>query len=65
MYRDEALRALEWHWGEAYEFGEALGVWRAVRRDNGLTLIASEAEELRDLIIEDYSRKPVPRGARA
>jgi hypothetical protein len=63
VYRDEALAALAWHWGEAYELTEALGVWRAVRRDTGRTLIATEAEDLRDQIIDDYSKEPVPRRA--
>jgi hypothetical protein len=63
MYRDKALAALTWHWGEAYEITEAVGVWRAVRRDNQRTLVATEAEDLRDLIIKDYSKEPVPRGA--
>jgi hypothetical protein len=63
VYRDEALAALAWHWGEAYELTEALGVWRAVRLDNQRSLIATDAEKLRDLIIDDYSKEPVPRRA--
>ena len=50
---DTALAALDWHWGDAYEITEALGVWRAARHDG--------AEELRDLIIADYAKQPVPR----
>jgi hypothetical protein len=61
MRRDEALDSLSWHWGDAYEVSEALGVWRAVRLDNGRTLVATEAEELWDLIMADYARQPVPR----
>ena len=61
MYRDEALRYLQWNWGEAYEITEALGVWRAVRLDNQKTLIATEAIDLRDEIVQDYAAKPVPR----
>lgn len=61
VYRDQALEALDWNWGGAYELTEALGVWRAVRRDTQRTLVATEAEELRDLIIGDYTKEPVPR----
>lgn len=50
-----------WHWGDGYEITEAIGVWRAVRRDNQRALVASEADELRDLIIVDYTRRPVAR----
>lgn len=59
--RDEALNALDWNWGEAYEISEALSVWRAVRRDSQRTLIATAPKDLRDLIIEDYTKEPVPR----
>ena len=55
------LDDLRWHWGDAYEITEAVGVWRAVRLDNQITLVASSAVELRNLIIEDYSRRPVAR----
>lgn len=61
MWRDEALGDLDWHWGEAYEITEALGVWRAVRRDNQRTLIATDAQDLRDLIKADYAKLPVSR----
>ena len=61
MYRDDALRYLQWNWGEAYEITEALGVWRAVRRDSQKTLIATEATDLRDEIVADYEANPVPR----
>ncbi len=55
------LSDLRWHWGDAYEISEAIGVWRAVRRDNLVTLVASGAGELRDLMVADYSRRPVAR----
>ena len=61
MERDEALRALDWHWGEAYEITEALGVWRAVRLDNQRAIIAANPDDLRNLIVEDYLKDPVPR----
>lgn len=61
MWRDVALEALDWHWGEAYEISEAAGTWRAVRRDNGRALIATAAADLRDLILADYVKEPVPR----
>ena len=37
------LDDLRWHWGDAYEITEAVGVWRAVRLDNQTTLVASSA----------------------
>lgn len=58
---DELLEVLRWHWGEEYEISEALGVWRAVRRDNQVTLVATSADELRALIMADYAADPVPR----
>jgi hypothetical protein len=61
MWRDVALEALDWHWGDAYEITEACGVWRAVRRDNQRTLVATAPEDLRDLIRKDYNARPVPR----
>lgn len=64
MYRDEALRHLQWNWGEVYEITEASGVWRAVRLDNQRTLIATEAEDLRREIIADYLKEPVSRDRR-
>ena len=61
MYRDDSLRYLQWNWEDAYEITEASGVWRAVRRDNQRTLIATEASDLRDEIVQDYMKAPVPR----
>jgi hypothetical protein len=63
---DAVLDDLRWHWGDAYEISEALGVWRGVRRDNQVALIASSPGELRDLVVADYDRRPVPavRGGR-
>lgn len=58
-WRDEALAALQWHWGGAYEVTEASGVWRAVRRDTGRTLVATAPEGLRDEILTDYTAHPV------
>ena len=59
--RDEILADLRHHWGEAYEITEACGVWRAVRLDNQRALVASDAGELRDLILADYADRPVRR----
>lgn len=58
---DAALADLRWNWGDAYEITEAVGVWRAVRLDNQRTLVASDAGELRDLILADYANRPVRR----
>lgn len=56
------LDKLRWHWGSAYLI-EYLGDyrWIAQRRDNRATLRADSPEGLRDLIIADYSARPVPR----
>lgn len=54
-----ALADLRWHWDTAYEITEALGVWRAVRLDNQVALVAGDPEELRALIIHDYTCRPV------
>ncbi len=56
------LDELRWHWGEAYLI-DYLGDWRwiAQRRDNRETLTAESPEELRNLIIADYTARPVPR----
>jgi len=57
------LADLRWHWDGAYEINWA-GVFRAVRRDNGLALQAGSADELRTLIRFDYTRRPVRRRSR-
>jgi hypothetical protein len=59
--RERALYDLDYHWGSACEISEGSGVWRAVRRDSGLTLIATAPEDLRLEIIRDYTAKPVVR----
>jgi hypothetical protein len=56
----ELADLLKWNWGEAYLITGAAGRWIAHRRDNGLMLIASGPDELRELIIEDYAAQPVP-----
>ena len=55
----DALADLQWHWGEAYLITGMGGHWLAQRRDDGQTLTASGPEELRELIIEDYTARPV------
>lgn len=57
------LRKLRYHWGDgAYRVDvEFPHDWSAVRCDDGETLTADSAAELRALIVADYSRKPVPR----
>ena len=57
-----ALEALAWHWGEAYEITVAGGLWRAWRRDRiGGVLEGGTPEELRQAILEDYLTRPVAR----
>jgi len=63
-YRDATtpLENLRWNWGEAYvidHFGDYR--WMAQRRDKRATLRADSPEELRNLIIADYTARPVPR----
>jgi hypothetical protein len=60
MWRNEGLAALDWNWGESYEITEALGVWRAIRRDSFKTLVATSPEDLRELILVDFTDAPVP-----
>ena len=62
--RDESLDALRWHWGEAYVICHPEpDVWIAQRRDTRETLRAATPEGLRDLIITDYTERPVSREA--
>jgi hypothetical protein len=59
---DGQLAELRHHWGSAYLIVcNHLGQWKADRRDNGATLTADSAGELRDAIVADYTRQPVPR----
>ena len=55
----DALTDLQWHWGEAYLITGMGRQWLAQRRDDGQTLTAGGPEELRTLIIEDYTARPV------
>ena len=55
------LKDLRRNWGGAYEITADLGVWRAVRRDSQVTLIATSPGKLRDLITANYTARPVPR----
>jgi hypothetical protein len=55
-----ALDALHWHWGDAYE----IEAWRARRRDGlGGWIEADGPDKLGALIAEDYAVKAVPRDA--
>jgi hypothetical protein len=58
----ELLDSLRWNWGDAYliSFFEPEH-WMAQRRDNRATLRAATPFGLRDLIIADYTARPVPR----
>jgi hypothetical protein len=57
----QALRELDFHWGEAYDLAVTRAGWVAKRLDNGRPLVAGSPGELRDLIIRDYTAQPVPR----
>jgi hypothetical protein len=56
------LDALRWHWGDAYliSFFEP-DQWVAQRRDDRATLRADNPVDLRDLIMADYTARPVSR----
>jgi len=56
------LDELRWHWGDAYLI-TYLGEWRwvAQRRDDRSTLRAESPHELRELIVADYTARPVSR----
>lgn len=57
-----ALESLAWHWGDAYAVScLEPGVWLAQRRDTRETLRAASPEELRDVILADYTARPVSR----
>jgi hypothetical protein len=62
-YPDAAtpLEDLRWNWGEAYRIDHYGLVWLAQRRDDRSTLRAESVGELRNLIIADYTTRPVPR----
>jgi hypothetical protein len=47
----------------AYLITGAAGHWIAQRRDDSRTLTASGPGDLRELMIEDYETRPVPRKA--
>lgn len=58
----DALEALDWNWGDAYEIGRDEDVWHARRRDGlGGVITAADPEELRNAIRDDYMIKAVPR----
>lgn len=58
----ELIDNLRYHWGEVYRisFFEP-DVWMAARRDTGEVLRADTPLGLRDLIVEDYTARRVPR----
>jgi hypothetical protein len=55
------LDHLRWNWAGAYEVTAAVGVWRAVRADNQVSLVAPSPAELRNEIVADYTHRSVPR----
>jgi hypothetical protein len=58
----DALASLRWNWEEAYVITRPReGLWVAQRRDNRETLRSDSPFGLRELIIADYSARPVPR----
>jgi hypothetical protein len=60
----DALAALRFNWGEAYEIShDDEHGWHARRLDGlGGLISGSDPEGLRAAIWEDYGLKPVPRG---
>jgi hypothetical protein len=61
--RDQALKALRWNWGDAFELGEDdEHGWRAERRDGiGGLITAADPGELDVLVDTDYGLMPVSR----
>ncbi len=58
----EPLRALRWHWGEAYVINcLGAGRWTAERRDTHQILRDQTPLGLRDQIIADYAARKVSR----
>lgn len=57
----DELAELRYHWGGAYQFWTAQGTWFAQRADNLRIIRADSPGTLRQKIILDYGRKPVPR----
>jgi hypothetical protein len=57
----QALEALQWNWGEAYEITVTDGLWQARRRDGLGTIEASAPETLRREILDDYIARPAAR----
>lgn len=57
------LEDLRWHWGSAYliHYFKTADKWVAQRRDSQATISAGSAGELRQMITDDYARRPVPR----
>ena len=61
----DALDELRHHWGEAYAITHPEpDVWLAQRRDNREILRAGNPNSRRDMIIKDYSARPVRRDCR-
>lgn len=60
-----ALEDLSWHWGTAYDIAVTKAGWVGKRLDNGRSLVAVSPCGLRELIVADYTAKPVSRGCRA
>lgn len=57
--RGRELADLRWHWGDAYEFSWAAGLYQARRRDTGDLLACSGVRGLLGLVRADYVAKPV------
>ena len=55
------LGDLRWHWGEAYQIDNRGLAWVARRRDDNTPLHADSSEELRAMIIADYTARRVER----
>ena len=58
--RRRDLKDLRWHWGRAYEISWD-GQFRASRRDDLAELAGSTAQDLRQLLRDDYIARPVRR----
>jgi hypothetical protein len=62
----DQLSELRHHWGGqggayAVNYLPGYDLWIAQRADDGTTLRADSADELRQMITDDYTARPVPR----
>ncbi|HTR90360.1 MAG TPA: hypothetical protein VMI73_01310 [Trebonia sp.] len=60
---DDALNAIRYGWGDAYDIGydQARGYWARRRDGLGGDITADSPDAIWQAILDDYTLKPVPR----